>query len=264
LHHIQQQLQTSNQLFLANRARDCKRSRSLTTTTTGGVSVAARDEEEQREITLQSMRWGLIPSWQRSSGNGSNMMLANARSETVSTAATFRRMVHQHRCVVVVDGFYEWYPSHDQNGAQRKQPYFVFESTTISKDKTNPSVQSHSSSPVPPSASSLSSTTTTTTALAPLAVAAPAGPAPIAVAAPSPPPPHGADITSLSAAAMKSNGYDVTNPPMYLAALFDEWTDRRTGKRLFSVVILTTAASQRFSWSVLPSINDESDRYSDK
>jgi len=53
-----------------------------------------------------TVQWGLIPSWAKSSKDGAKMI--NARSETVATKSAFREAFKQRRCVVPVDGFYEW------------------------------------------------------------------------------------------------------------------------------------------------------------
>lgn len=45
----------------------------------------------------------------------------NARSETVTEKPIFSRLLPQQRCVVILDGFYEW--KADAGG--KKQPYYV-------------------------------------------------------------------------------------------------------------------------------------------
>jgi putative SOS response-associated peptidase YedK len=57
-----------------------------------------------REITL--MRWGLIPSWATDPSIGSKTI--NARSETITTTASFRDPSRTRRCLIPADGFYEW------------------------------------------------------------------------------------------------------------------------------------------------------------
>lgn len=52
------------------------------------------------------MRWGLVPHWADDLREGSKHF--NARSETVAQKPAFRDAFHRRRCVVVVDGFYEW------------------------------------------------------------------------------------------------------------------------------------------------------------
>jgi len=57
-------------------------------------------------VSLEKMRWGLIPFWAKDPGIGSKMI--NARSETVHEKPSFKRPLKNRRCLVVADGFYEW------------------------------------------------------------------------------------------------------------------------------------------------------------
>jgi len=61
------------------------------------------------ERTLGWARWGLIPSWSRDPSIGAR--LTNARAETVWEKPSFRNAVRRHRCIIPMDGFYEWAPA---------------------------------------------------------------------------------------------------------------------------------------------------------
>lgn len=52
------------------------------------------------------LRWGLIPSWAKDPAIGHRMI--NARAETVAEKPSFRTALRRRRCLVPVDGFYEW------------------------------------------------------------------------------------------------------------------------------------------------------------
>lgn len=67
---------------------------------------------------LLTMRWGLIPHWAENAKIGYKMI--NARAETVAEKPTFRRLFAKRRCLVPVNGFYEWCQK-----TTVKQPYFV-------------------------------------------------------------------------------------------------------------------------------------------
>jgi putative SOS response-associated peptidase YedK len=54
---------------------------------------------------LKLFRWGLIPAWAKDSKIGSKLI--NARSETILEKPAFRG-IHQRRCLIPFDGFYEW------------------------------------------------------------------------------------------------------------------------------------------------------------
>lgn len=79
-------------------------------------------------LSLLPMIWGLIPSYlSRASGEPCDFFrMFNARSETCTELPVFSRLVDQiepdkGRCVVVIDGFYEW----KTDAVRGKQPYYV-------------------------------------------------------------------------------------------------------------------------------------------
>jgi len=55
---------------------------------------------------LQLFRWGLIPSWAKDTKIG--FSLINARLETISEKPMFKSRFLRGRCIVPMDGFYEW------------------------------------------------------------------------------------------------------------------------------------------------------------
>ena len=55
--------------------------------------------------TLESLRWGLIPSWAK---DKDFKALINARLETIDEKVSFKKLIKNNRCVAVADGFYEW------------------------------------------------------------------------------------------------------------------------------------------------------------
>ena len=67
---------------------------------------------------LKRMKWGLIPSWSKDEGIGSKMI--NARSESLLEKPSFQNLVHQNRCVVITDGYFEW-----KKGNEGSQPFYI-------------------------------------------------------------------------------------------------------------------------------------------
>ena len=63
-------------------------------------------------------RWGLIPSWVKEAKP--KVMPANARCETLKTNGMFRGAYRSRRCLIPVDGYFEWRAN---KGAKIKQPY---------------------------------------------------------------------------------------------------------------------------------------------
>lgn len=83
-------------------------------------TVIAVREQEKGGRELVRMKWGLIPSWAKDPKIGNNLI--NARADTVATKPSFRTAVKKRRCLIAVDGFYEWQAV---PGQKAKQPYLI-------------------------------------------------------------------------------------------------------------------------------------------
>jgi putative SOS response-associated peptidase YedK len=72
---------------------------------------------------FELMQWGLIPSWAKSEEKAkefSNMTL-NTKAETIFEKSMFKYSIIQRRCILPVDGFYEW-----RDVGKMKYPYYIF------------------------------------------------------------------------------------------------------------------------------------------
>jgi len=78
------------------------------------VPVIRQHPHEPRRVS-SLMRWGLIPNWAKESGSAG---MINARSETATMKHAFRDPMRFRRCLIPVDGFYEW-----RKTGTSKQPY---------------------------------------------------------------------------------------------------------------------------------------------
>lgn len=68
---------------------------------------------------LEPMRWGLVPSWADDPAIGNRLI--NARVETAAAKPSFRAAFRRRRCLLPVDGFYEWAAV---PGQRAKQPWY--------------------------------------------------------------------------------------------------------------------------------------------
>jgi putative SOS response-associated peptidase YedK len=85
----------------------------------GQSFLVIRRHPDTNQPVLSALQWGLIPS-------GANdpkiaLQLINARAETVVTTDVFRAAYRYRRCLIPVDGFYEW----KKLWPAGKQPYAI-------------------------------------------------------------------------------------------------------------------------------------------
>jgi len=96
-------------------------------------SLVLRRNPETGERALSVLRWGLVPRWAKDPSGGARLM--NARSDGVAEKPSFRDAFRKRRCLVPMDGFYEWMEARPEprevagpaRGKPRgaKQPYAV-------------------------------------------------------------------------------------------------------------------------------------------
>ena len=88
--------------------------------------LAVVSDGDQRVI--RAFQWGLIPVWAKDAKIGSSMI--NARAETVADKPAFKGVFRKHRCIIPMDGFYEWQAASaasplNAKGKPMKQPMFI-------------------------------------------------------------------------------------------------------------------------------------------
>jgi putative SOS response-associated peptidase YedK len=99
--------------------------------TTSIAAVVARHSDAGDEPTrrLRLMRWGLLPSWVKADADGrplARAQLINARAETLTSAPAFRTAAEHKRCLIPMDGYYEWMPTPEPAGGKaRKTPFYI-------------------------------------------------------------------------------------------------------------------------------------------
>ena len=66
---------------------------------------------------LELCEWGLVPAWSKKLEKFSPLI--NARKETLMEKVTFKNLIQTSRCLVLVDGYYEW-----KREEKNKIPYY--------------------------------------------------------------------------------------------------------------------------------------------
>lgn len=68
------------------------------------------------------LNWGLVPFWVRDEEQAKNIRIktVNARSDTIFEKPSFRVPIRKRRCLVVMDGYFEW---REVNG--KIYPYYI-------------------------------------------------------------------------------------------------------------------------------------------
>lgn len=91
--------------------------------TTRILAVAVSPTDSRRR--LGRFHWGLVPHWAKDRSGASKLI--NARAETVYEKPSFRNLVPNRRCLVPVDGYYEWRTVGRVEGkaAGPKEPVYV-------------------------------------------------------------------------------------------------------------------------------------------
>jgi putative SOS response-associated peptidase YedK len=98
------------------------------TTTVATVVTRHAEPEDDATRRVRLMRWGLIPPWVKADADGApdnkGPLLINARADKVATSPAFRSSAKSKRCLVPMDGYYEWRVNPDT--ASKKSPKTPF------------------------------------------------------------------------------------------------------------------------------------------
>ena len=94
------------------------------TTTIATVVKRHREPDDESTRRVRLMRWGLIPPWSKATESGGpdtkGPLLINARADKVTSSPAFRGSAKSKRCLVPMDGWYEW---RGEKGS--KTPFFL-------------------------------------------------------------------------------------------------------------------------------------------
>ena len=79
--------------------------------------------QKESQKTVDLMTWGLVPSWSKDKTRSASMI--NARSETLAEKPSFRNLLSKYRCVIPIQGFYEWQVLAGDAKKPNKQAHYI-------------------------------------------------------------------------------------------------------------------------------------------
>ncbi len=127
---LAEKIQATDERWAAREATDPNYNVAPTTTIT---TVVRRHDEPDDEPTrrVRLMRWGLVPPWAKAGSDGApeskGPQLINARADKVTTSPAFRSSAKSKRCLVPMDGYYEWRANPAADGKKaRKTPFYIY------------------------------------------------------------------------------------------------------------------------------------------
>jgi putative SOS response-associated peptidase YedK len=82
--------------------------------------LVIRQNHQTGERSLAFLKWGLIAHWWKDPTDGHKPI--NAKAETVSRLPTFRDAYARRRCILPIDGFFEWKAI---KGQKARQPFAI-------------------------------------------------------------------------------------------------------------------------------------------
>lgn len=85
-----------------------------------GAATPTVHLNREGQPTLHTMHWGLVPSFTKPDDKPDFWKMFNARCESVAEKPSFRRLLPSKRCLVILEGFYEW-----KKEGKAKQPYYI-------------------------------------------------------------------------------------------------------------------------------------------
>jgi putative SOS response-associated peptidase YedK len=105
------------------------------TTTISTVVKRHTEPDDTSTRRVRSMRWGLVPPWVKTAEDGGpdtkGPLLINARAETITSSPAFRNSAKNKRCLVPMDGWYEWRPNGETASGTKakkspKTPFYMY------------------------------------------------------------------------------------------------------------------------------------------
>ncbi len=92
---------------------------------TQSYPIIIRDVVQEPDVMgpiFVSARWGFVPEWAKDEGTGRPAPI-NAKAEGIQANGLFRQAYKSKRCLVPINGFFEWKDIHGTG--KNKQPYAI-------------------------------------------------------------------------------------------------------------------------------------------
>ena len=86
-------------------------------------ALISQQVEQSHFLSLSIFNWGLMPSWAKDKSKAAGMI--NARCETLTEKPSFRNLIARQRCVIPMQGFYEWSITNTDTPKPTKQAHYV-------------------------------------------------------------------------------------------------------------------------------------------
>jgi putative SOS response-associated peptidase YedK len=91
---------------------------------TFSIPVVRYDKDKNKRVITRDY-WGIVPSWAKNPTIAA--YTSNARADTITEKASFKNAFKERRCLIPIDGFYEW-----DRSIKPSQPYYF----TMKDDET--------------------------------------------------------------------------------------------------------------------------------
>ena len=91
--------------------------------TTEIYALISQQIEQSHPMALTTFRWGLVPTWAKDKSKAAGMI--NARCETLVEKPSFRNLIARQRCVIPMQGFYEWSVTNSEGSKPIKHAHYV-------------------------------------------------------------------------------------------------------------------------------------------
>jgi putative SOS response-associated peptidase YedK len=85
------------------------------------------DTADESDRTLIPALWGIVPRWHKGDHKKHGLTTNNARIETIETSKLYKPLLDSgKRCIIPVEGFYEWQTVNPKLKASERSVYYVY------------------------------------------------------------------------------------------------------------------------------------------